>query len=477
MHLRPQVGPQEAFLSSPADIAIYGGAAGGGKSFAILMEPLRHVIGNAAFSAVFFRRTTVQIRNPGGLWDASMRVYPYVGGTPVAQVLEWRFSGGGKIKFAHLEHESNVLDWQGSEIPLICFDELTHFTEAQFWYLLSRNRSMCGVKPYIRATCNPDAGSWVARLISWWIDQETGLPLPERGGSLRWFIRVNDTLIWADSPDDLRSDYPDIPPKSLTFIPSKLTDNPALMSADPGYLANLMALPLVERERLLGGNWKIKPESGMYFRPEMFKIVDALPAGGRAVRGWDLAATMGAGDWTVGVKLVRYPDGSFVVADVVRGQYSTSDRDEAIYRTASQDGYGVTIGFPQDPGAGGKAQIVYLTTKLAGYSVQSTPETGSKEVRASPVAAQAQVGNIVLLSGRWNEEFLNELRDFPSDGVPDDQVDALSRAFGMLVGKAPMRISPEALIRFAGPRPGVTIPPPSGGGMRISPQALSRFRR
>jgi hypothetical protein len=88
----------------------------------------------------------------------------------------------GKIKFSHLQLATTVYDWQGAQITLICFDKLTHFTAHQFFYMASRNRSNCGVKPYIRATCNPDADSWVAEFLAWWIDQETGfrsLSVPE----------------------------------------------------------------------------------------------------------------------------------------------------------------------------------------------------------------------------------------------------------------------------------------------------------
>jgi len=87
--IRPQPGPQMQFLSSQADIAIYGGSAGGGKTWGLLMEPLRH-IGNGRFGAVFFRRTTTQITNEGGLWDESAELYPLLGGHPRTHALEWR---------------------------------------------------------------------------------------------------------------------------------------------------------------------------------------------------------------------------------------------------------------------------------------------------------------------------------------------------------------------------------------------------
>lgn len=178
----------------------------------------------------------------------------------------------------------------------------------------------------------------------------------------------------------------------------------------------------------------------------MFKVAaiqtlsPPLPDFTAAVRAWDLAATEADGandpDWTVGLKLGRAADGRWTVLDVVRLRGSALDVEQAIRRSAELDGRDVVVGLPQDPGQAGKAQVAYLTGRLAGYRIVSSRETGSKDVRARPVASQVEAGNVSILPGPWNAGFLDELRDFPS-GAKDDQVDALSRAFAMLAEAAP----------------------------------------
>ena len=259
IRIRPQAGPQTTFAACSADIAIYGGAAGGGKSWSLMFEPLRH-INRPGFNGVIFRRTMEQVKQSGGLWDESYRLYGPAQGIPKLQQRQWVFPSKAKIGFAHMEHEQTKLNYQGAQIAYEGFDEITHFTESQVFYLLSRNRTLCGIRPYVRATCNPEPG-WVADLLEWWINQETGYAIPERSGVLRYFYRADDRLHWYDSSEEAKDAHPllaDIAdPKSFTFVAAKLDDNDILRKADPGYLANLMSLPRVERARLLDGNWKI----------------------------------------------------------------------------------------------------------------------------------------------------------------------------------------------------------------------------
>lgn len=287
-YIRPQPGYQTLALSSPADIVIGGSAAGVGKTYCLLLDPLRdiHIPG---FGGVIFRRTSPQIRNQGGLWDTSMDLYPHARGIPRETSLEWIFPKKTKIRFSHLEYEKNIYDWQGSQIPYIGFDELTHFSRKMFLYMLSRNRSVCGVKPYMRATCNPDPESWVYELVRWWINQETGDPIPERDGVIRYLMVDGENYIWGDSYEEclskgahLINQIPgDIDPKDLvktiTFISGSIYDNKELLSRNPSYIGNLLAQDEEDKARLFHGNWKpIISDKDVYDYNSFLRLFDNI---------------------------------------------------------------------------------------------------------------------------------------------------------------------------------------------------------
>jgi predicted phage terminase large subunit-like protein len=181
-----------------------------------------------------------------------------------------------------------------------------------------------------------------------------------------------------------------------------------------------------------------RPATGTLFKVDCLGVIDALPPGplGPVVRAWDLAATSDKGrndpDWTVGVKMMRDDSGRFTVLDVVRFRGSPREVEDSITAAARTDGRGVTIGLPEDPGQAGKSQVSYLVRQLAGHRVLPSRETGAKATRAAPVASQIEAGNVTLIRGNWNHSFIEELRDFPF-GRKDDQIDALSRAFDMLL--------------------------------------------
>lgn len=268
-----------AFATTPADIAIGGGAAGAGKTFIELFEALRH-IKNPEFGAIIFRRSYPEIMVEGGLWDEAGKMYPYCGAIPNQNDVQWNFTSGSKVTFRHMQNESVLNQYQGAQIPLIEFDEMTHFTRKMFVYMLSRNRSSCGVRPYMRGTCNPDPDSWLAEFLEWWIDQETGFPIPERAGKIRYMVADQDQFVWGDTKNEVFEKAPHvftsdavlktgIPKemlvKSVTFIPGSIYENKALLTKDPGYIANLLAQDEATQAQLLHGNWKIRTDKKNLF--------------------------------------------------------------------------------------------------------------------------------------------------------------------------------------------------------------------
>ena len=445
---QPSPGPQTAFLSSNADICIYGGAAGGGKTFGLLAEAARN-IKIPGYRAVVFRRTAPQVRNPGGLWDQATQTLGRLAGVRFRpDRLECQWGVGSKlasIKFANMELEHDRFNFSGAEIAMLGFDELQMFLETQFWFMLSRNRSTCGVKPYVRASCNPVAeddrvGGWLNRFLAWWIDAESGLPIPERQGKKRWFIRQDDKLIWASSKAELSAEYPDDRPLSVAFIAANLHDNPVLMAADPNYLGMLRALPRMDRERLLEGRWNVRPAAGIIFNRGWFPVVDSMPVPSpgekvSAVRYWDKAgSSLATADRTAGVRMVRMGS-RFIITDAIAFRKGALEREQIIKNLASQDGQDTTVWIEQEPGSGGLESAEATIRNLVGFRVHAHRATGSKVTTWGPLSAQAEGGNVFIVRGAWNEDLLRELHNADGrDGHADDLVDATAGAFMKLAG-------------------------------------------
>lgn len=179
-----------------------------------------------------------------------------------------------------------------------------------------------------------------------------------------------------------------------------------------------------------------RPRDGTLFRFDWFQKVGEVPARARRVRYWDTAGSEGRGDFTVGVLMARSKEGIFYIEDVVRGQWSPARKDDQIRMAADRDAakYGrgaVQIWLETEAGIGGTERTQATIRRLAGHTVKSERVTGSKETRAEPLAAQAEVGNVKLLAAGWNRVFLDELCDFPF-GKNDDQVDAAAGAMAKL---------------------------------------------
>ncbi len=434
---------------------IYGGGAGGGKSYALLLEPLRYK-DNPRFDGCLFRRTTVDIKKQGSLWATSQQIYPQFGGRGSAQSLYWRFPSNASIAMGGIEHDADRFGYMSAQFAYLGFDELTHFSEQTFWFMTSRNRSMSGVRPYIRAACNPDPDSWVKTFIQWWLDNRPtidnkpnprfGYPIPSRDGLLRWFVRREDRLYWAFTKRELEEKFGKYDPithtgclpKSVTFIKATVFDNPALLDTNPDYLATLEALPSYERAQLLLGNWEVRPVAGDFFPRSKIEIVDAPPADFiRRCRYWDRAASVKKPgtdpDATACVLMSRGPDGIFYVEDMEEMWEPPFAVTASMKAYATQDGNNTEVSYLQDPGSAGVYEAQETAKELAGHLVTYATTTGDKATRAKPFSKQWCAKNVRLVRGKWNDRYLSAMSNFyPGSKDHDDIIDASSGAFERL---------------------------------------------
>jgi len=201
---------------------------------------------------------------------------------------------------------------------MVMYDELVHFTESQFFYMLSRNRSTCGVKPYIRATCNPDGESWVAKFIDWWIDPETGYADESRCGKIRYFVRKNNIIHWADTPQELYETFGLYTPEDKTDVKSV-----SFMSVETqiarirGNIASAYAqaaqkgaqLPAVQNSENLPGTIMGIPAGGLPDDVYTITVESSDQAGGSASGGGVLSRGMAV---TVTVEAVAVDGYHFV---------------------------------------------------------------------------------------------------------------------------------------------------------------------
>lgn len=460
----PQPGPQTAFLASPADFTVFGGAAGGGKSFGLTLGAARHVR-RPGYRSICFRRTAPEILAPGGLWDTAKAIYPLA--FPDARSretprYEWSFAPNSVLKYSHLEHEKDVYAHQGAQYNFVGFDEITHFTRRQVLYMLGRLRDGLGsgVRPRAMGTCNPDPDSFVFLDFVRWYIGEDGFPIRDRCGVVRYFTNVEDKIVWGDTVAEVVKKAPHVQKvieaggraedlvMSFTFVPSKLSDNPALMRRDPAYLGKLLGLGPTERARLFDGNWFARDRGGSVFREEWFRSVDVMaPANMRRVRYWDLAGSKRRrSDWTAGVKMADLPTGRTLVEDVRNVQMIPADVESFIGHIARDDGPECEIWIEEEKGAAGQILVDILSrTTLRGFTVNGSPVGNEdKLVRSKPVSSAAApkrdaqgelvgeaFGQIDVYRADWNRDFFMQTQAFP-DSKHDDIVDSFVGAWHRL---------------------------------------------
>ena len=390
-----------------------GGAAGPGKSEYLVVAPLRWV-DNPGFRAVLFRNSFPELQR--SLLTKADKLYPSRGGVYRGDTHTWTFKSGATIELAYLERDRDVHRYQGAEYHFVGFDELPHFTEHQYRYMLSRIRGTDGVPMRMRATGNPDGPhlEWVRERFKEWIENRAV------DGEALWYSPDGE-VVTKGAPNAL----------SRSYIRGKLSDNPYLPD---NYVAQLMALDPVTRAKLLDGDWDACVGEGKLFHRDWWVHFDAAPDDiGPRCRAWDLGATVD-GDPSRGVLLGRRPrevTPRWAVLDVATVRGAPHEVEALILATAARDGRDVTVCLPQDPGQAGLAQVQYLTRKLDGYRVEVRRPSEKKVTRWGPISSQVGARNVGLVRAPWTAAVIAEGHAAP-DGPNDDILDALADAHSVL---------------------------------------------
>jgi len=395
---------QKVFLRTNGIEALFGGAAGGGKSSALLMAALQYV-DVPGYSALLCRRTFADLSLPGALmdrfrsWISNYDDVHWNNNTFIAT-----FPSGARISFGYLNNVNDYLRYKGSEFQFIGMDEVTEIRESDYRYLFSRLRRPASgpvsqVPLRMRCASNP-APNWVRQ---------------------RFIVEGKQ--------------------ESRVFVPSTLKDNPGI-DAD-SYRQSLSALDPVERRRLEEGDWWSTTLGSLFDRPA-FEIIDGneippISPAARVVRYWDLAATEPSTsypdpDWTVGT-LMMFDQGVSYILDVRRERFRGEKVEKLIAQTALEDGIGVPIRMEQEPGSSGKALMdQYARYVVPGYDFGAIRPSGDKVTRARPFAAATANGNVRIIRASWLSAWLDEFSSFPEACDHDDQVDSAVGAFTFLTG-------------------------------------------
>jgi predicted phage terminase large subunit-like protein len=416
---------QEAFLRLLGPEVFYGGAAGGGKSIALLMAAAQYT-DVPGYDALLVRPTLGELERPGGLIDLSHHWFAATKAVWQSERRVWRFpgpgrggAGGASVWFGYLDGQGDVARYAGSSFSFLGFDELPQFDELTYQRMrrilrqatnqLNLGRSPDGltlaeVPVRIRAAGNP-GGPYHDWVKHYFVDPATRQP-------------------------------------GAAYLASRWDDNPYLDR--DAYAQQLAHLPPAERERLINGDWDI-PDDGSMFQRHWFPIITSgeVPEVVRAVRYWDLAASTPTPgnpdpDYTVGLRLDLDADGIYYITGIVRRRLHAGQIEQLLAATAKQDGPSVQIWIEQEPGSHSEYFERHVKREvLPGYRLTMDRPSGPKEGRAYAVASAAEQGWIKLVAGPHSAEFLDELAQFPA-GRHDDCVDALSGAHRALGSRHPI---------------------------------------
>ena len=484
-------------MPTEVNVIFYGGAAGGGKSYALLMDSLKY-IHDPKYRAVYFRQNTTQLEE--SLWPEAIELFTpflthqtgplkgkYLSGARIREKgHRIIFPSGATLKFSYLELDKHKKTYQGAQYTGIYFDEGTQFEFELFNYLRTRTRSASDFPSFVRVSCNPDPFSWIKSWIDPFLDQD-GYPILELSGKIRYFIFFDGQFFSSWDREQLLKNFPGKKTRSYTFIPSKLTDNKKLLEKNPDYDADLDANTKAEKAALLDGCWNYQLNEGSYFNRDWLIKADRVPERAVPARAWDKASSVPSDtnkypDYTATVKMYKDTDGLYyLVGDCLpeiqdeteianRFRKLPGERDALITKQAKEDGVECTVVFSKDPGQAGDSEFQQSAKKLIEIGMvvrpDPMPSNKTKVTRFSPFSSACQNGLMRIVPSTWKnqaslEHFLKELETF--NGEPssarrkDDLADSVASVFNFL--------AQEQVIDIRGLQAGLSKiqPPPVGG--------------
>ncbi len=485
---RPASKKQAMFLQSDADVIVYGGARGSGKTFTSLMRFLRWVH-DPNFHAYVIRKNATDLKGGGGAFDEAVNMFKRydtrVEFTKAPMTIKFphpsgdRRRHGADFTFIGLDGDAGKQTLQGKQISAAMVDEATHLSLDEIEWIIQGLRTLAKevdgtpMKPSIWLTCNPDPNSYILDWIKDYYlypegtvingEDVGGRPNPERNGHYRYFLKIGNDYVWANTQEELFKQfghlYPTDPvtgeseckPMKFQFIGANIYDNPPLMKADPAYIQKLRNLSRVEKERMLHGNWFAREESSGYFKRAWTQIIETVPEDQivRRVRCFDLASSIPSEsnpypDWTVGVLMAKTRDGRYIVEHVERFQKRAGEVEQAIIDIVRKDreyfkgNYKAYL--PHEPASAGAIARKYWSKLFAeqGIPIYFTKVSGNNGKLKSfePFSASAENGLIEVVKADWNSDFFKELEMFDgkrsSSHKKDDQCDATASCFNIL---------------------------------------------
>lgn len=495
--VRPQKGRQsevfKVIAEQKADFILLTGGRSSGKTELITMADLLFAH-DTNFRSVKFRRTYKQLTRAGGLWQKAASQYKFFDAKPNKSDLKYVFPSGAEVAFSYCDTMEDAESWRGSELSLIAFDEINHHEWEQITMLQTCLRSQADMHSMMIGTCNPDEQSWVYQLFlkGYYIDEETGFPIEERNGDIRYYIidPVTEKPVFSHNLEFFEENYPHIirpvnpvtgeqmyvEPKKFCFFSLCIWDNPIAQKLNPKYVAELVALPPYKRDTQLYGCWTAKAQKNKMFKREFLRGLGnhpeygyetvELPTNRVTVRAYDLAYTEPSQankypDYTASIKMHKCSRGYYYIdggwhpelhdpvkddkSQVVLGRFrkNVGVRDEYMLRQALYDGKNCTIVLPKASSAG-KAEFEQLKVMFVneGFKVVGAATgnaANAKALRFSPFCSAAEQGLVFILKDTFKSEhtlelFLTEL-EYMEEGfkssskLKDDWTDSTGDAF------------------------------------------------